>query len=199
MPTPYHPDVLVSDLPGVCRRDLRVFGDERGSFREVWRVSWERDGCPPAGHPPFVQANISHSDANVLRGLHFHRRQDDYWVLVSGRARVQLVDLRDATAATLDAGHRPPSMTFEMEPDGAVFIPRGIAHGFYALERLTLAYLVTSEYDGTDELGFAWNDPAVAIEWADEPPVLSQRDRSNPPLRELLLRLESEGNVRPGS
>ena len=191
--------MLVDGLPGVCRRDLPTFGDQRGSFREVWRASWQGHGCPPAGHPPFVQANISHSDAHVLRGLHFHRRQDDYWVLVSGRARVQLVDLRDASVATLDSGQRPPSMSFEMEPDSAVFIPRGVAHGFYAVERLTLAYLVTSEYDGTDELGFSWNDPAVAIEWADEPPILSDRDRSNPSLRTLLQRLESEATPPPDS
>ena len=39
-------------------------------------------------------------------------------------------------------------------------IPAGVAHGFLALEPLELLYLVTNEYDGSDELGFAWDDPA---------------------------------------
>ena len=41
-------------------------------------------------------------------------------------------------------------------------IPAGVAHGFLALEPLELLYLVTNLYDGSDELGFAWDDPAVA-------------------------------------
>ena len=24
---------------------------------------------------------------------------------------------------------------------------------------------MTNEYDGSDELGFAWDDPAVAVDW----------------------------------
>lgn len=171
-----------------------MFGDGRGSFREIWRATWQADGCPPAT-APFVQANVSHSDAKVLRGLHFHRRQDDYWILLSGRAKVQLVDLRQASASSVEAGEHPPSMVFDMSPDTAVYIPRGVAHGFYALEALSLAYLVNNEYDGSDELGFAWDDPAVAMSWPGLSPVLSDRDRTNPPLRDLLLRLEQEGGT----
>jgi dTDP-4-dehydrorhamnose 3,5-epimerase-like enzyme len=54
---------------------------------------------------------------------------------------------------------------------------------------------VTAEYDGTDELGFAWDDPAVAVPWpavaatADGRPIVSDRDQSNPSLAELVARL----------
>jgi dTDP-4-dehydrorhamnose 3,5-epimerase len=175
-------------LEGVTRRDLRVFADERGSMREIWRDSW---GYPVAPGIRFVQGNVSHSQAGVLRGLHFHRRQDDFWVLLSGRAVVALVDLRSATPGSLQAGTRPPVMLFEMRPDSTVYIPTGIAHGFLALEPLTLMYLVSNEYDGTDELGFAWNDPDAAIDWPGSAPILSPRDQSNPSLRELLETLEA--------
>jgi dTDP-4-dehydrorhamnose 3,5-epimerase len=63
-----------------------------------------------------------------------------------------------------------------------------VAHGFLAIEALQLLYLVTNEYDGSDELGFAWDDPAVGVPWpkvegtADGRPILSDRDRSNPTL-----------------
>ena len=66
--------------------------------------------------------------------------------------------------------------------------PIGVAHGFLALEPLQLVYLVTNEYDGTDELGFAWDDPASRTCLAGAPghagraPILSERDRSNPSL-----------------
>ena len=49
--------------------------------------------------------------------------------------------------------------------DDSVYIPTGVAHGFLALDPLELIYLVTNAYDGSDELGFAWDDPAVGIDW----------------------------------
>ena len=76
-------------------------------------------------------------------------------------------------------------------------IPTGVAHGFLALTDLTLLYLVTNEYDGSDELGFAWDDPAVGVPWppvaatSDGRPILSDRDRSNPSLAELVERLRA--------
>jgi len=82
--------------------------------------------------------------------------------------------------------------TRELAEGETVTIPTGVAHGFLALERLQLLYLVTNEYDGSDELGFAWDDPAVGVPWpriAETPdgrPILSDRDRSNPTLMELV-------------
>jgi dTDP-4-dehydrorhamnose 3,5-epimerase-like enzyme len=62
------------------------------------------------------------------------------------------------------------------------------------LQPLELIYVVTNEYDGTDELGFAWDDPIASIVWprvdtADGRPILSERDELNPPLSELMERL----------
>jgi dTDP-4-dehydrorhamnose 3,5-epimerase len=85
--------------------------------------------------------------------------------------------------------------TRELAADGSVTIPPGVAHGFLALEALELIYLVSNEYDGSDEHGFAWDDPAAGVPWPPVPrtpdgrPVLSGRDRSNPSLAELVARL----------
>jgi dTDP-4-dehydrorhamnose 3,5-epimerase len=87
--------------------------------------------------------------------------------------------------------------TRELHADEWVVIPIGVAHGFLALEPLELVYLVSNEYDGSDELGFAWDDPSVAVPWPalavtpDGRPILSDRDLANPPLEELLVRLRS--------
>jgi dTDP-4-dehydrorhamnose 3,5-epimerase len=62
-----------------------------------------------------------------------------------------------------------------------------------------MLYLVTNEYDGADELGFAWDDPAVGVPWPavdatpDGRPILSERDQTNPPLAELVARLRTTG------
>jgi dTDP-4-dehydrorhamnose 3,5-epimerase len=176
-----------SALPGVVFGTIARHGDERGSFRELWRA-----GEFPAAR--FVQANLSTSAAGVLRGLHLHRRQDDLWVVAEGRALVALVDVRPRMAATGPAVVE----TRELAADGWVYIPTGVAHGFLALEPLQLIYLVTNEYDGSDELGFAWDDASVAVPWPaleatpDGRPILSERDLTNPPLEQLVVRLRHD-------
>ena len=95
------------------------------------------------------------------------------------------------------AGTTPtaPVETHEVAADDWVVIPAGVAHGFLALEPLELLYLVTNEFDNSDELGFAWDDPAVGVPWPrieatpDGRPILSDRDRSNPSLAELVASL----------
>jgi dTDP-4-dehydrorhamnose 3,5-epimerase len=191
--------MTASRLPGVRYGTVQRHGDARGSFRELWRASAfgtldpVDTGAPASSEAGFVQANLSTSAAGVLRGLHYHRRQLDYWVVVSGRAFVALVDVRPATAGRGAAVVE----TRELGADESVIIPAGVAHGFLALEPLELIYLVTNEFDGSDELGFAWDDPAVGVPWPPVPatpdgrPILSDRDRSNPPLAELVAGLRA--------
>jgi dTDP-4-dehydrorhamnose 3,5-epimerase len=182
-------DPAPSALPGVRYGLLRAHADERGAFTEAWRAS-----SFAAGAGSFVQANLSTSAPGVLRGLHLHRRQLDYWVVIAGRAFVALVDARPQVGGL---GGPAPVETRELGPNAWVVIPAGVAHGFLALEALQLLYLVTNEYDGTDELGFAWDDPAVGVPWpvvAEIPggrPILSERDAANPSLAELVSRLRA--------
>jgi dTDP-4-dehydrorhamnose 3,5-epimerase len=178
-----------SILEGVRYGSVARHEDVRGSFRELWR---ENGGTAPATASRFRQANLSTSAPGVLRGLHYHQRQLDYWVVVAGRAFVALVDVRPV----LDGRQsRPIVETRLLETDDWVVIPAGVAHGFLALDAIELLYLVTNEYDGTDELGFAWDDPEVDVPWpeldmtVDGRPILSDRDRSNPSLADLLARL----------
>ncbi len=178
-----------SALPGVRYGVIDRHADERGAFRELWRA---------ADFPGqrFVQANLSTSATGVLRGLHLHRRQDDLWIVAGGRAFVALVDVRPLLDGS---GPGPLVETRELPADAWVVIPSGVAHGFLALEALDLVYLVTNEYDGSDELGFAWDDPAVAIDWptlagtVDGRPILSGRDAANPALADLVVRLRHTG------
>jgi len=184
-----------STLAGVRYGQHRLLADGRGSFAEVWRdsalgtISEQDAGLPNAR---FVQANLSRSARGVLRGLHYHRRQLDFWTVLEGRALVALADVRPVLA---DPGARALVEMRELEAMENVVIPSGVAHGFLALEPLALLYLVTNEYDGSDELGFAWDDPEVGMPWPAIPgtpdgrPILSDRDSSNPTLRQLLEQL----------
>jgi dTDP-4-dehydrorhamnose 3,5-epimerase len=69
-----------------------------------------------------------------------------------------------------------------------VYLPRGFLHGFLALEDGTLFwYKQSAAYDPAAEVGVAWDDPELGIDWplGPEAPILSRRDAANPPLRGL--------------
>ena len=164
-------------IRGVQTVPLQAFGDERGRFMETFRaewfpqVSWER-----------LQCNRSDSSAGVLRGLHYHFKQVDYWLAISGRIRVGLVDLRRSSPTYLR------SASLDMGEDNALglFIPEGVAHGFAALTDCTLMYIVNNYFDGgADEFGIAWDDPSVTIDWGIAKPALSQRDQNNPLIADI--------------
>jgi dTDP-4-dehydrorhamnose 3,5-epimerase len=188
-------------IPGVRFGRVVRHADERGSFRELWRASAlgrldpVAAGAPPGTDVHFVQSNLSTSAPGVLRGLHYHRRQLDYWVVAAGRAFVALVDVRPVIASP---NGRAVVESRELAADEWVVIPAGVAHGFLALEPLEVLYLVTNEFDGSDELGFAWDDPAVGVPWpvltvtSDGRPILSERDRSNPTLAQLVAGLRGD-------
>jgi len=138
------------------------------TFRKEWfpERSWEK-----------MQTNRSTSQAGVLRGLHYHFYQVDYWFVVQGTIRVGLADLR-TTSPTYKA-----SQVVEIGDDNpmGVFIPVGVAHGFLSLTDITLMYVVDNYYDGgKDEYGVAWNDPDLGVAWGNDNPILSDRDQANP-------------------
>jgi dTDP-4-dehydrorhamnose 3,5-epimerase len=164
-----------SEIQGVWLIRVGPVADLRGRFLETYRASW----LPFA--KPMVQANRSDSAPRVLRGLHFHRRQADLWFVQSGRVTAMLVDTR--IAAPSEGKHT--RLQLGGGEDVALYIPEGIAHGFYAHDEVTMTYLVTNEYDGSDELGIAWNDADLGIVWPDPEPILSDRDRRNPRLADI--------------
>jgi dTDP-4-dehydrorhamnose 3,5-epimerase len=157
-------------IPGVVFRELDVHADERGTFSEIMRA----DSYPER----FVQSNHSKSRAGVLRGLHYHRRQADLWYVARGSALAALADLRERSTT-------PATATLVMSPErpATLYVPPGVAHGFFAQTDLELIYWVSRYFDGGDEHGIAWDDPTLAIPWQTSSPILSERDASNPELR----------------
>ncbi len=45
---------------------------------------------------------------------------------------------------------------------------------------MTITYLVDGYYNPADELGVAWDDPAIDADWGLAEPILSDRDQANP-------------------
>ena len=173
--------VIPSDvIDGVFVVSPDLHGDERGIFIETYRRQWF-----PAGRE-MIQGNRGDRKAGAIVGLHYHLHQSDYWYVPFGHARVVLHDLRegsptDGATLSLDLG----------EVDGGdnnhlgVYIPPGVAHGFASMTDMTITYLVDGYYNPADELGVAWNDPAIEADWGVTDPILSDRDRNNPRRSEI--------------
>jgi dTDP-4-dehydrorhamnose 3,5-epimerase len=153
------------DIPGVFLGRPERLEDNRGWFMEILREDAFGVG--------FVQGNHSHSLEGVLRGLHYHAKQSDAWYVANGKTQVGLVDLRTRA-------ERPVATTVEISGDdpSVLYIPPGVAHGFYAVTELDLIYWVTHYFDNNDEHGIKWDDATARVPWDVKQPILSDRDRS---------------------
>ncbi|MCY4465987.1 MAG: dTDP-4-dehydrorhamnose 3,5-epimerase family protein [Chloroflexi bacterium] len=171
---PARPHPAIQDLMTVS---FTPAADARGRFMETFRCEWF-----PQVSWARMQSNRSDSKAGVVRGLHYHFKQVDYWCVTSGRIRVGLFDLRRSSPTYLQS----TVIDLGGENQLGVFIPVGVAHGFAAHSDCTLLYIVNNYYDGEDEYGVAWNDPQANIDWGLKAPQLSARDCANPRLAELL-------------
>lgn len=163
-------------INGVFFVEPKPVDDDRGRFAEIFRREW----IP--GAREMVQTNRTVSRAGVLRGMHYHLFQADYWYVTSGQMFIALYDHR-ATSKTAEKVE-----TIEV-PEGkelGIYIPPGVAHGYFAVTDSAMLYMVDQYFDGTDELGIFYDDPTLEIPWPFEAePIVSDRDRENALLADI--------------
>ena len=182
------------DIEGLTLVEPKIFTDSRGDFAETYcKRDFEQGGITA----DFVQDNQSFSRKNVIRGLHFQKKnpQGKLVRVLSGAVYDVAVDLR------------PGSKTFgkwfgvELSSQNRLqlYIPEGFAHGFQALsDGAEFAYKCTRCYVPEDEGGIRWDDPEISIVWrleAGVSPILSEKDSRLPCFKDVkqdLCRL-SEG------
>jgi dTDP-4-dehydrorhamnose 3,5-epimerase len=177
--------VVETVLPGVVLIEPVVHRDVRGFFLETYHAG--RYGA--AGiHGPFVQDNESCSQRNTVRGLHLQirRPQGKLIRVLQGEIYDVAVDVRRGSPTF----GRWVGVTLTAESFRQWYVPPGFAHGFAVLSQTAhVEYKCTELYDPESEVGIAWSDPSLAIPWPIEGPLLSERDRRNPPLAAILDRL----------
>ena len=175
---------IPSDLTGVVLIEPDVHRDHRGFFLE----SYTRDKFAGGGVTgDFVQDNHSCSAAaGVLRGLHFQNppfAQSKLVRVTRGAIYDVAVDLRKSSPTFGQwRGYRLSDENFNL-----LFVPVGFAHGFCTLvDNTEVQYKVDRPYAPTADTGIRWNDPSVGIEWPVKEPVLSDKDKNLPFLREIV-------------
>jgi len=165
-------------IPGVIVVEPDVHQDRRGFFLETYHAAKYRAGGIP---DVFVQDNQSRSTLGTVRGLHLQlqRPQGKLIRVIEGEIFDVAVDVRRGSPTFGRwVGVRLSADNFKQ-----CYIPKGFAHGFAVVSDVAqVEYKCTDVYDAASEIGIAWDDPAIGIEWPVSNPVLSDRDKRHPRL-----------------
>ena len=168
-------------IVGVTVRAFPSNPDLRGDLFEIHRDEWRLAPRP-------VQWDFVTRQANALQGVHVHCRRWDYVIVLDGEATIGLRDIRR------DRQTFGRTMTIEVrgqEPT-VVTIPPGVAHGIFARTALRYLYGLSVAWTGDDdELGCRFDDPALAIAWPGQSPLVLPRDLELPDFATLLRQYAS--------
>lgn len=176
--------ITALDLPGAYLVDLATIADDRGFFAR----SFCAEEFAAAGLDPHIaQCSISHNRRRgTLRGLHYQASPFEEAKLVrctAGSIFDVIVDLRRDSPTR----GRWAAAELSAENRRALYIPRGFAHGFQALEDdCEVFYQISVPYHPESSRGIRWNDPEIGIIWPlPDEIVISSRDRQLPLLRDV--------------
>jgi dTDP-4-dehydrorhamnose 3,5-epimerase len=186
-------DLKATTIPGCYLVYPEYHEDARGRLAKTYRRSvFEALG---AGRH-FEEHFHTWSHTGVLRGLHFQTPP-----AATGKLVTCLYGL--VLDAALDLRHGSPSfgrhLLLELEGSAGtgVYLPSGVAHGFYVLSGpALLTYAMTSAYDLAHDDGVLWS--SAGIPWPDSRPLVSLRDGALPPLADFSTPFELDDQASDG-
>ncbi|MFO0398457.1 MAG: dTDP-4-dehydrorhamnose 3,5-epimerase [Sphingobacteriia bacterium] len=176
------PEIIPTPIPDLIELQPRVFGDARGFFLELFNLEEWRELL--GGHT-WVQDNLSRSTQGTVRGLHFQappHAQAKLVCCLHGQVKDVVVDIRTGSPTY----GRAYAVVLDSQKMNMLLVPEGFAHGFSVLSEHCLFYYKCSNYyHQPSEGGLAWADPALAIDWEVQAPILSEKDLRNPRLADF--------------
>jgi dTDP-4-dehydrorhamnose 3,5-epimerase len=174
---------IETSLPGVFLIEPSVFEDERGFFFESYH---EKTFADLGITDRFVQDNHARSVKHTLRGLHYQIRhpQAKLCRVVQGEVLDVVVDIRRGSPTF----RRWESGVLSAMNRRQMYVPPGFAHGYLVLsDSADFLYKCSDFYRPEYERGVLWDDPEIGIKWGVETPLLSDKDRRNPPFSRITL------------
>jgi dTDP-4-dehydrorhamnose 3,5-epimerase len=182
---------IETGLEGVYILEPTVFRDHRGYFFESYS---KRDYEELGLELEFVQDNHSFSrEAGVLRGLHYQKEpmaQTKVVRVVSGAILDVVVDIRKGSPTF----GKWISAILTGDNFRQIVVPKGFAHGILTLVPNThLLYKVDQFYSPEHDRAIRWDDPELGIEWNWDNPILSEKDRNAPLLRDADINFYYKG------
>jgi dTDP-4-dehydrorhamnose 3,5-epimerase len=173
-------DLIKTPFEGLYVLQTNNFTDNRGGFQKLYNEEFFREN---GLNCEFKEIYYSVNKKNVVRGMHFQTPPYDHVKMVyvsKGRILDVVVDIRK--------GSKTYGKCFSIELDDQqgkyLYIPKGFAHGFKALEENSIVnYVQTSCYNKEHDSGIAQN--SINIDWEIENPIVSDRDLTFPSLQDF--------------
>ena len=165
-------------LQGAFLIEPEPIADARGFFaRTFCREEFSTHGL----NPELQQCSLSFNTLKgTLRGMHYQTEPHQEVKLVRctmGSIHDVIIDLRPDSATF----RRWTSVRLTAENRTSIYIPEGVAHGFLTLDdNCEVFYQMSEPFHPGSIAGVRWNDPAFAIQWPEDPCVISDRDRDYP-------------------
>lgn len=173
-------NVTKTKLDGCLIIEPQVFGDHRGWFYE----SYSKRKLPELD-VEFVQDNHSFTQhKGTIRGIHFQKNpaaQGKLVRCVRGAVMDVAVDLRS------DSPTYKQWIMVELSADNKkmLFLPRGFGHGFVTLtDDVEFLYKADDYYAPEHDRSIRWDDPEIGVSWGITDPILSEKDRKAPYLKD---------------
>lgn len=176
--------VVKTSISGVVLIRKPVKADNRGFFHEIFRKGELKEATGVDFNP--LQWGHSMSHPSVIRAIHTENWNKLVYP-ITGILYAPIVDLRPESSTFGRIEYITIDNTKENSTREAIFLPNGgIGNSVCVLgdEDLHYLYLVDEYWDDTKARGIAWNDPDLNIKWPVENPILSERDKNNPTLKE---------------
>ena len=172
---------LPTKIPDVILVEVPKFGDHRGFFMETYHEQKLSDGGISA---TFIQDNHASSQKNILRGLHYQLKfpQGKLIRCIKGQILDICVDIRKNSPTF----GQWVGQILSSENARQLYVPPGFAHGYMVRsDNAEVEYKCTELYHPEDDYGILWNDPAIGIDWGIENPILSEKDKQQPLLKDV--------------
>ncbi|MCM3338827.1 dTDP-4-dehydrorhamnose 3,5-epimerase [Paenibacillus sp. MER TA 81-3] len=165
-----------------------IHGDHRGFFMESYNEQKLKEQGISFN---FTQDNQSLSaEAGVVRGLHYQlnpKAQTKLIRVISGAIYDVIVDIRKNSPTF----GQWVGVILSEHNHRQLLVPKGFAHGFCTLVPNTqVLYKVDEYYSPEHDRGILWNDPALGIDWPTSKPILSDKDKVHPILKEAEINFE---------
>jgi len=177
-------NIITTSIEGVLIIEPTVFNDNRGFFMETYQNErYQKYGISRV----FVQDNLSFSVHGTLRGLHYQikRSQAKLVQVITGEIFDVAVDIRYGSSTF----GKWTGAYLSDQNKRQLYIPEGFAHGFCVISKTAhFLYKCSDFYAPEDEYGIHWADPDIGIDWPVKNPIVSEKDRQNPKLCDLLPR-----------
>ena len=142
---------------GIKIIELITHEDERGFFREIFRLLEQYEGVPVG--------QLSHSlvKEGVVKAWHGHVYQSQWNYVVSGQIKVALYDNRVGSETYKEI----LELTAGAEADPiAYFFPPGVLHGYKCTQGpLQIIYVTSGVYDLKDEIRNTNKDLNIDYTW----------------------------------